>query len=94
MINRLKGYLHRKWFDKNYKEKISKVKIELDSFYAMELATVLCNIDVEKLHTDYQKSIGHFLYELSKSISSEQIEDAKSKNALNELIKNVNSGAN
>lgn len=94
MINKLKGYLHRKWFDKNYKEKTSKVKIQLDSFYAMELATVLCNIEIEKLHEDYQKSIGHFLYELSKSISNEQIEEAKGRNALNELIREVNSSAN
>lgn len=94
MIKKLKGYLHRKWFDKEYNTKFTKVNIELDNYYAMELATILCNIDAEKLHVDYQKAIAHYLYQLSQSITEEQIEDVKSTNALNELIKKVNSSAN
>ena len=94
MINKLKGYLHRKWFDKSYNDKFIKVKVELDTYYAMELATILMSIDSKTLHSDYQNSIVHYVSQLSKSITNEQIEDVHSKNALNELIKNVNSGAN
>lgn len=94
MINKLKGYLHRKWFDKTYAEKFSKVNIELDTYDAMELATILMSIDIKSLHSDYQKSIKHYLGQLAKSITDEQIEDVKSRNALNELIRGVNSSAN
>ena len=94
MIKKLKGYLHRKWFDKTYADKFSKVKIELDTYNAMELATVLMSIDIKSLHKDYQISIKHYLGQLAKSITDEQIEDVKSKNALNELIRGVNSSAN
>lgn len=94
MIKKLKGYLHRKWFDKNYADKFSKVTIELDTYYAMELATILMSIDSKTLHNDYQTSIKHYVGQLAKSITEEQIEDVQSKNALNELIKKVNSGAN
>jgi hypothetical protein len=94
MIKKLKGYLHRKWFDKNYEDKFSKVKVELDIYYAMELATILMSIDEKKLHTDYQYSIKHFIAQLAKSITEEQIEDVHGKNALNELIRDVNSSAN
>lgn len=94
MIKKLKGYLHRKWFDKTYAEKFSKVKVELDTFYAMELATVLMNIEMKTLHEDYQNSIKHYFGQLAKSITDEQIEDVQSKKALSELIKEVNSSAN
>jgi hypothetical protein len=94
MIKKLKGYLHRKWFDKNYEDKFSKVTVELDIYYAMELATILMSIDVKKIHNDYKESISHYLAQLSKSITDEQIEDVHGKNALNELIRDVNSSAN
>jgi hypothetical protein len=94
MIKKLKGYLHRKWFDKTYADKFSKVTIELDTYNAMELATILMSIDMRSLHSDYQKSIKHYMGQLAKSITDEQIEDVQSKNALNELIKQINSGAN
>jgi hypothetical protein len=94
MINKLKGYLHRKWFDKSYNDKFIKVKVELDTYYAMELATILMTIDKESLHSDYKKAIYHYLNQLGKSITDEQIEDVYSQSALNDLIKDVNSGAN
>lgn len=94
MIKKLKGYLHRKWFDKTYFDKFSKVAVELDTYYAMELATILMSIDSKTLHEDYQKSIKHYIGQLSKSITEDQIEDVHSKNALNELIRKVNSSAN
>lgn len=94
MIKKLKGYLHRKWFDKDYSDKFSKVKIELDTYHAMELATILMSIDSKTLHSDYQASIKHYVGQLAKSITDEQIEDVHSKNALNELIREVNSSAN
>lgn len=94
MINKLKGYLHRKWFMKDYEEKLSKVNIELDSFYAMELASILMNIDKNLLHEDYKIAINQYMFQLSKSITNEQIEDVKAKNSLNDLIKKVNSNCN
>lgn len=94
MIKKLKGYLHRKWFDKTYATKFSKVNVELDTYYAMELATILMSIDSKTLHSDYKVSIAHYVSQLSKSITDEQIEDVHSKNALNELIREVNSSAN
>ena len=94
MIKKLKGYLHRKWFDKTYLEKFSKVSIQLDTYNAMELATILMSIDSKTLHEDYQKSIKHYISQLAKSITDEQIEDVHGKNSLNDLIREVNSSAN
>lgn len=94
MIKKLKGYLHRKWFDKTYAEKFSKVTVEIDIYHAMELATILLSIDSKTLHSDYKVSIAHYISQLAKSITEDQIEDVNSKNALNELIKSVNSSAN
>ena len=94
MIKKLKGYLHRKWFDKTYAEKFSKVTVELDIYHAMELATILMSIDSKTLHNDYKDSIKHYVGQLAKSITDEQIEDVHSKNALNELNREVNSSAN
>jgi hypothetical protein len=94
MINKLKGYLHRKWFDKTYATKFSRVTIELDTYNAMELATILMSIDSKTLHSDYKDSIKHYIGQLAKSITEDQIEDVHSKNALNELIREVNSSAN
>ena len=51
-------------------------------------------IDKESLHSDYKKAIYHYLNQLGKSITDEQIEDVYSQSALNDLIKDVNSGAN
>lgn len=94
MIKKLKGYLHRKWFDKTYAEKFSRVTVELDIYHAMELATILLSIDPKTLHSDYKDSIKHYVGQLAKTITDEQIEDVHSKNALNELIREVNSSAN
>jgi hypothetical protein len=52
------------------------------------------SIDSKTLHSDYKDSINHYVLQLSKSITDEQIEDVHSKNALNELIREVNSSAN
>jgi hypothetical protein len=94
MIEKLKGYLHRKWFDKKYNEKFAKVTIELDTYNAMDLAAILINIKKENLHEDYKVAINQFNYQLAKSITNEQIEDVKARNSIKELVKKVNSGAN